>query len=62
MRLFKRLIAEEEGQDVVEYSLMIGLIVLGLWAAVTILDIPGTITTIWTNVDTALESSSGGGS
>jgi Flp pilus assembly pilin Flp len=61
MRLFKRLIGEEEGQDVVEYSLMIGLIVLGFWTAVTLLDIPGAITDVWTNVDAALEISSGGG-
>ena len=54
MEFLKKLISDEDGQGVVEYSLMIGLIVLGIWGAVSLLDIPGAVTTLWTSVDTAL--------
>lgn len=51
MDILKRLVVEEEGQGIVEYTLMIGLIVLGVWVAVDLLDIPGSVSTLWTNVD-----------
>lgn len=50
MTLLKRLIVEEEGQGLVEYTLMIGLIVVGIWAAVVLLDIPTKVTLIWKSV------------
>jgi len=51
MDILKRLVVEEEGQGIVEYTLMIGLIVLGVWVAVDLLDIPGSVSTLWNNVD-----------
>ncbi len=51
MELLKRLMLDEDGQGVVEYTLMIGLVVLGIWVAVSILDIPGAVSALWTSVD-----------
>ncbi len=34
MDILKRLIVNEDGQGVIEYTLMVGLVVLALWAAV----------------------------
>lgn len=56
--LLKRLWVEEDGQGVVEYSLMIGLVVVGIYAAVSILGIPAAITTLWTSVKTEVTSAS----
>ena len=54
MELLKRLMVDEDGQGVVEYTLMIGLVVLGIWVAVQLLDIPGAVSALWTNVSTQL--------
>ncbi len=54
MEFLKKLISDEDGQGVVEYSLMIGLIVLGIWGAVSLLNIPGTVSSLWESVDAAL--------
>ena len=54
MDILKRLLVEEEGQGIVEYTLMIGLIVLGIWVAVDLLDIPGAVSGLWTNVNTEI--------
>ncbi len=58
MELLKRLMVDEDGQGVVEYTLMIGLVVLGIWVAVQILDIPGAVSTLWTNVDAEITNAS----
>ncbi len=47
MELFKRLIVEEEGQGLVEYTLLIGVLVLALWAAVNFSDVKNQISTLW---------------
>ena len=52
--MLKRLWVEEEGQGVVEYSLMIGLVVVGIYAAVSLLGIPASVTSLWTAVNTQL--------
>ncbi len=57
MEMLKRLITEEEGQDVVEYTLMIGLVVLVIWIAVSATGIDTTVSTIWSNVKSALTAS-----
>ena len=44
----KRLMVEEEGQGLVEYTLILALVVIGIWAAVALFDIPGKVTAIWT--------------
>jgi len=53
--LLRRLWVEEEGQGVVEYSLMIGLVVVGIYAAISLLGIPASISALWTKVDTELK-------
>ena len=35
MELIKRLAKEEKGQGITEYALILGLVVLGIWAAVS---------------------------
>ena len=47
MQLFKRLIVEEEGQGLVEYTLLIGVLVLALWAAVNFSDVKTQISNLW---------------
>jgi len=47
MELFKRLIVAEEGQGLVEYTLLIGVLVLALWAAVNFSDVKTQISTLW---------------
>jgi len=53
--LLKRLWVEEEGQGVVEYSLMIGLVVVGIYAAVSILGIPAAVSSLWSSVKTEVD-------
>jgi len=54
MASLKRLIANEEGQGVIEYTLMVGMVVLAIWAAVFVFDIPGAVQGLWQDVSTAL--------
>ncbi len=50
MELLKRLMV-----NVVEYTLMIGLVVMGIWFAVSVVDIPGAVAT-WNAVSAELAS------
>ena len=59
MMFLKRLMVEEDGQGLVEYTLILALVVIGIWAAVALFDIPGKVTTIWTNVAGQLDSAPG---
>ncbi len=54
MDILKRLMFDEDGQGVIEYTLMVGLVVLALWAAVFLFDIPAAIGNLWSSVSTAL--------
>jgi Flp pilus assembly pilin Flp len=56
MQLFKRLLTEEEGQDIVEYALMIGLVVVVIWVAVKASGVDSSISEIWSKVDSSLTS------
>jgi Flp pilus assembly pilin Flp len=56
MNMLKRLVVEEEGQNIVEYTLMIGLVVLIIWVAINTLGIDSSVSTIWSNVNTQLSS------
>ena len=47
MELCKRLIVEEDGQGLVEYTLLIGVLVLALWAAVNFSDVKTQISNLW---------------
>ena len=54
MNMLKRLVVEEEGQNIVEYTLMIGLVVLIIWLAINTLGIGSSVQTIWSNVNQQL--------
>ena len=45
---------EEDGQDLVEYSLILGFIALAAVALLT--NVKGSINSLWTNVNTKLSS------
>lgn len=47
----------EEGQNLVEYTLMIGLVVLGIWLGVNASGIDASLSTIWSKVRSVLSSS-----
>lgn len=54
MEVFRRLIVEEEGQGFVEYALMVGLVALGIWVAVSATGLGDAITGIFNRVSTEL--------
>jgi pilus assembly protein Flp/PilA len=54
MQLLKRLMVEENGQGLTEYALILGLVVLGIWVAVTQTNIGTSIAGIFNNVNTAV--------
>lgn len=56
MELLRRLLREEEGQNVVEYTLMIGLVVLTIWLAVKAAGINDILSAIWSSVRTGLST------
>jgi len=56
----KRLMVEEEGQGLVEYSLLLALIVIGVWLAVNALNIDDTIVAIWNKVSAELKATPAG--
>jgi pilus assembly protein Flp/PilA len=58
--LFNRFVREEEGQDLVEYGLLLGVITV---AAITmILAIGGQVTNLFTSANTAISAAPGAGS
>lgn len=60
MSLWTRFWADDSGQDLAEYALLVALIALVVIGAVTLL---GTqINTVFTNITNALAGSGGGGS
>ena len=59
-QLLKRLIVEENGQGLTEYALILGLVVLGIWVAVTQTNIGASITGIFTNVNTIVAGCTSG--
>lgn len=64
MSLLRRLLVEEEAQDLVEYTLMIGFVVTAIWLAVKVdaLGIPSSLSTIWSRVDETVGSAPGAAS
>ena len=58
MEFLKRLILDEDGQGVIEYTVMVGLVVLVIWAAVFTFGIPAAITGMWGQVSGALNDPS----
>jgi len=51
--LFNRFVREEEGQDLVEYALLLGLIAAALILAITALG--GTVTKRFEDINTAIK-------
>ena len=58
MELLKRLIVEEEGQNIVEYALMIGLVVLVIWVGVKASGVDSAVLAIWVAVKSSLTAAS----
>ena len=56
MKFLKRFLREEDGQNIVEYTLMIAMVVLVFWVAVTSSGINVTIKSLWTAVNAQLAS------
>jgi len=54
MELLKRLVTEEEGQDIVEYALMIGLVVVVIWVAIKASGVDTGVSTIWSKVSSSV--------
>jgi Flp pilus assembly pilin Flp len=54
MNLFKRLVVEEEGQGLVEYTLIVLLVALVFWVAVKSTNIGNQLTDSWGDVSTCL--------
>jgi pilus assembly protein Flp/PilA len=60
MELLKRLVVEEEGQGLVEYTLMVLLVVLVFWVAIRSTNIGGALSDSWNDVITELNNPTGG--
>jgi Flp pilus assembly pilin Flp len=56
MELLKRLVKEEEGQGLVEYTLIVLLVALVFWVAVKDSNVGGALTDGWTQVITCLQT------
>lgn len=52
MKLLIRLLTSEEGQDLVEYGLLLGIITLA--AVLAVVSLGGKVNTYFTTVDTAM--------
>lgn len=57
--MLKRFLREDAGQNIVEYTLMIGLVCLIIWVAVKATGVDTSVTNIWKAVNTQLGVSSG---
>jgi len=59
MELLKRLVKEEEGQGLVEYTLIVLLVALVFWVAVKNTNVGAELTTAWGKVVTCLSNPTG---
>ena len=59
MNLFKRLLIEEEGQGLVEYTLIVVLVALVFWVAIKSTDIGSQLASGWSKVATCVGDPSG---
>jgi Flp pilus assembly pilin Flp len=59
MNMLKRFMVEEEGQNIVEYTLMIGLVVLIIWVAISTFGIDDAAQTIWSKVNGQMSVAAG---
>jgi Flp pilus assembly pilin Flp len=56
MELLKRLVVEEEGQGLVEYTLIVLLVALVFWVAVRGANVDDALTSSWSSVTECLTS------
>jgi Flp pilus assembly pilin Flp len=61
MELLKRLIVEEEGQGLVEYTLIVLLVALVFWVAIKDTKIGDQLSTSWSSVKGCLADPTGAG-
>ena len=54
MQVFKQMLADESGQGMTEYAILVGTLALG--AIVTLTAIGGKLRTVYNNVNTQLDS------
>ncbi len=54
MILLRRLYFEEEGQNLVEYTVTIGLVVLIIWSAIQTVGINTFVSGVWSKVTSSL--------
>ena len=59
MELFKRLIVEEDGQGLVEYTLIVLLVALVFWVAIKDTNIGSTLSTSWGDIKNCLANPQG---
>ena len=55
MELLNRLIVEEDGQGLVEYTLAICVLVVAFWTAVNFSDVKTQVSTLWGKVGSQLQ-------
>ena len=55
MELLSRLIVEEDGQGLVEYTLVVCVLVVAFWAAVSFSGVKTQISTLWGRVGSQLQ-------
>ena len=62
MELFKRLIVEEDGQGLVEYTLIVLLVALVFWVAIKQTNIGNSLSSTWNNIKGCLDNGANAGS
>jgi Flp pilus assembly pilin Flp len=60
MELLKRLVVEEEGQGLVEYTLIVLLVALVFWVAIKGTNADQALTNAWTNIVGCLNAGTAG--
>jgi Flp pilus assembly pilin Flp len=58
MELFKRLLVEEDGQGLVEYTLMVVLVALVFWVAIKNTNIGSQLASAWSKVTACVQTPS----
>ena len=59
MELLKRLVVEEEGQGLVEYSLIVLLVALVFWMAIKGTNVDQALNAAWSDITTCLNAGTG---
>lgn len=59
MELLKRLVVEEEGQGLVEYTLIVLLVALVFWLGIKNTNIGDSLANAWTNVKSCVDTPTG---